>query len=48
MTEVIQPIKKSITISEVISHFCPILNEISVSNSDSFTFVEYKNFYNDV
>lgn len=33
MNEVILPVKKSITISEIITHFCPIFNEISSSNT---------------
>ena len=31
MNEVILPVKKTITIGEIVAHFCPIFNEISTS-----------------
>lgn len=43
MKEVIEPVKESITISEIISHFCPIFNEISMYEADNLE--AYREFF---
>lgn len=43
MREVIEPLKDSITISEIVTHFCPIFNEISVY--DAVSFEAYREFF---
>ena len=36
MKEVMEPVKDSITLSEIIAHFCPIFNEISLNEQENF------------
>lgn len=48
MKEVILPVKKGITIAEIIGHFCPIFNEISSTYTMAESFKIYRDFYQNV